>query len=206
MQFFSSFSQHFFLLDSFDFHLDSTRIFQVHDMTINFSFFFTICLLRATMHAIDGPPGWSTTSYERIVLKEVVFWFKVVKIISVQKGLWLKSILEKWAILFNVPQGINQGDFRVSRSWDFVLLIEKVWQVWNCSKSWCIPNYQLSVSFKTHHFFAWFPKNSREFANQESYDQLLEKVWSNGLFDFFKIVPFGAPRFSKDSKVEESVY
>ena len=81
------------------------------------------------------------------------------------------------------------------------------WQAWSCSKSWCIPNYQLSDSFKNSSFFvSWFSKNSREFANQKSYGQLPEKAWSNGLFDFFKIVPLGAPRFSKDFKVEESVY
>ena len=75
------------------------------------------------------------------------------------------------------------------------------------SKSWCVPNYQISVFFKNSSFFVvWFPKNSNEFANQESYGQLPEKAWSNGLFDFFKIVPLGAPRFSKDFKVEESVY
>ena len=33
--------------------------------------------------------------------------------------------------LIDMPQDINQGDFRVSRSWDFVLLMEKVWKVWN---------------------------------------------------------------------------
>ena len=52
----------------------------------------------------------------------------------------------------DVPQGISQDDLSVSRSWDFVLFIENVWQAWNCSKSWCIPNYQLSVSFKNSSF------------------------------------------------------
>ena len=68
-----------------------------------------------------------------------------------------------------------------------------------------ITNYQF---YKNSSFFvAWSPKNLRNrFLNQEFYGQLPEKAWSNGLFDFFKIVPFGAPGFSKDSKVEESVY
>ena len=34
-------------------------------------------------------------------------------------------------------------DFR-----DLFLLIEKVWQVWNCSKSWCVPSYQILVFSK----------------------------------------------------------
>ena len=70
---FSSFSQHFFFASWFLFRLN--RIFQVHDMTINFSFvlffFFilTICLLRATMLAIDGLPSRSISSHVRIILK-----------------------------------------------------------------------------------------------------------------------------------------
>ena len=45
-------------------------------------------------------------------------------------------------------------------------------------------------------FVAWFSKNSRKrFLNQELHGQLPEKAWSNGLFNFFKIVPFEAPRF-----------
>ena len=70
------------------------------------------------------------------------------------------------------------------------------WQVWSCSKSWCIPNYQLSVSFKNSSFFvAWFPKNSRnKFLNQEFYGQMPEQAWSNGLFNFSKIVLLRAPR------------
>ena len=69
---FSSFSQHF-LASWFLFR--NNQIFQVHDMTINFSFvlffFFilVICLLWAMMHAIHGPPGWNISSHMRIVLK-----------------------------------------------------------------------------------------------------------------------------------------
>ena len=123
------------------------------------------------------------------------------------------------------------------------MLIEKVWQVWNCSKSWCIPNYQISVFSKTRHFLlpdfrriwervselgilgliAWvgnsskswcipnyqisvYFKNSsffcclifeefeKEFLNQGFYGQIPEQAWSNGFFDFSKIVPLGAPR------------
>ena len=70
------------------------------------------------------------------------------------------------------------------------------WQAWSCSKSWCIPNYQLSVSFKNSTFFvAWFSKNSKnKFLNQEFYGQMPKQAWLNGLFNFSKIVPFGAPR------------
>ena len=49
------------------------------------------------------------------------FGLKVfILILSTKRESWLKSISEKWAILVNVPQGINQGDFKISRSWGFV--------------------------------------------------------------------------------------
>ena len=71
------------------------------------------------------------------------------------------------------------------------------WQAWSCSKSWCIPNYQLSISFKNSSFFvAWFPKNSRnKFLNQEFYSQLPEQAWSKCLFDFSKSCPLGHQGF-----------
>ena len=76
------------------------------------------------------------------------------------------------------------------------LVIEKVWQVWSYSKSWCIPNYQLSVSFKNSSFFCCliFEEFEKKFLNQEFYGQLPEQTWLKGSFDFSKIVPFEAPR------------
>ena len=55
------------------------RIFQVHDMTINFSFvflffvFFVVCLLRATTHIIDDLLDWSISSHMRTVLRGLAF-------------------------------------------------------------------------------------------------------------------------------------
>ena len=76
------------------------------------------------------------------------------------------------------------------------------WQAWSCSKSWCIPNYQLSVSFKNSSFFvAWFSKNSRnKFLNQEFYGRLPEQAWSKCLFDFSKSCPSGHRDFQKIPK------
>ena len=55
--------------------------------------------------------------------------------------------------------------------------------------------------YKNSSFFvAWFPKNSREFANQESYGQLPEKAWSKGLFDFSKSCPSGHQSFQQIPK------
>ena len=73
------------------------------------------------------------------------------------------------------------------------------WQAWSYSKSWCIPNYQLSISFKNSSFFvAWFSKDSRnKFLNQEFYGQFPEQAWSNGLFDFSRSCPLGHHVFFK---------
>ena len=64
-----------------------------------------------------------------------------------KERIWLKKFSKNGQFLVYVPRDINQGDFRVSLSWDFILLVEKVRQVWNYSKSWFIPNYQISVFF-----------------------------------------------------------
>ena len=85
--------------------------------------------------------------------KGLTFWSKVVYVIFVRREDYsLKVFLRNGQFPIDVPQGISQDDLNVSRSWDLVLLIENVWQVWNYSKSWCIPNYQLSVPIKIHHF------------------------------------------------------
>ena len=69
-----------------------------------------------------------------------------------KRGLWLKSISEKWAILVNVPQGVNQGDFKISRSWDFVWFkgfggLEAIASL----DAYQITKYQFPS--KIHHFF-----------------------------------------------------
>ena len=68
-----------------------------------------------------------------------------------KRGSWLKSISKKWVILVNVPQGINQGDFKISRSWDFVWFkgfggLEAVAGL----DAYQITKYQFPS--KTHHF------------------------------------------------------
>ena len=137
------------------------RIFQVHDMTINFffcslfsSFIHPICLLRATTHVAYGLPSWSIFSYVRIVFKDCLLI----------KGLFM-SFLSKERIMarkysrkmHNFGQRAPRHQSKWFRSIAILglvfLVIEKVWQVWSYGKSWCIPNYQLSVSFKNSSFF-----------------------------------------------------
>ena len=147
---FHHFFQHFFSLSWFLFRPD--RIFQVHDMTINFSFvlffihfsLFFISLLWAMSHVVDGLPAWNISSHMRTVLKGLAFSSRLL-VSFLSKGYGSKVFSKNGQFSIDVAQDINQGDF--------VLLMEKVWPAQCCSKSWCIPNYQLSVSFKTHHFF-----------------------------------------------------
>ena len=112
--FFIIFSTFFF---AFWFLFKFNQNFQVHDITWQSIFFFTICLLRATMHAIDGLPSWRISSHVRIVLKGLTFDRRVIYVISIQRRIMAQKLFSrKWTILINMPQGINQGDFRISRS------------------------------------------------------------------------------------------
>ena len=141
---FSSFSQHFFwLLDS---RLDLVEFFKCMIWHDNQFFFFSLFHAHNLSTSSNNACHRWPSKLKHHFSCEDCFGFLVQSCLyhyCQQKGLWLKSVFEKWAIFDLCAQYINQGDFGVSQSWDFVLLIEKVWQVWNCSKSWCIPNYQI---------------------------------------------------------------
>ena len=198
------FHHHFFELDSFDFCLNSIKFLKCmiwqsfFFVLLIFSFFLVlvVCLLRTTMYAIDGPPDWGITFLVIIVLKGVVFWLKGCSChFYPKKGLWLKSIFEKWAILVNVPQGTNRSDFGVSRLWDlWFWSLKGFWLDWNCSKFWRIPNIK---SYKnSFSFVAWFSKNSRKsFWIKNFIIHCLNRRDQRVHLVFFKIVPLGAPRF-----------
>ena len=65
-----------------------------------------------------------------------------------------RRVLEKWAIFGQRAPRHQSSWFQSITILRLVfLVIEKVWQVWICSKSWCIPNYQSWVSFKNLSFF-----------------------------------------------------
>ena len=154
----------------FRFMFGLKRISQVHNMTINFSFsfihsffffFFVNCLFWATSHVVDGFPAWNISSHVRIVLKWLVFGSLLLVSFLFRGKIWLKSILEKWAVFGQWALRYQSRWFQSVMILGLVFLfIEKVWQVW--SKSWCISNYQLLVFFKNSSFFVvWFSKNSR---------------------------------------------
>ena len=200
---FSSFFQHFFLI--LDFHLDSTQIFQVHDMTINFSF-----VLFCFFHSHDlSTPGndarhkWPSKLKHLFLCKDCFerVGFLVQSCLGhfcPKRGSWLQSILEKRAILINVPQGIDQSNFKISRSWDLVWFkgfggLEAVVS---------LDTYQITKHqffFKNSSFFVtWFMKNSRnKFLNQGFYGQLPEQAWSKCLFNFSKSCPRGTKVFKR---------
>ena len=76
-----------------------------------------------------------------------------------------------------MPQAINQGDFKISRSWDFVWFkrfggLEAVASL----DVYQITNYQFPL--KTHHFFCCliFEDFEKKFLNQEFYDQLTDQA------------------------------
>ena len=85
------FSVFFFELGFLDFCLDWSNFpsawYDNHFLFCSFFLFLVlmVCLFRATTHVIDDLPDWSITSYERIVLKRVGFWSKVVRTNSVQR-------------------------------------------------------------------------------------------------------------------------
>ena len=70
-----------------------------------------------------------------------------------KRGSWLKNISEKWVILVNMSQGINQRWFRGITVLGFCSAHGKRFGKFETvSKSWCTPNYQISVFSKTRHF------------------------------------------------------
>ena len=110
---------------------------------------------------------------ERVWLKSVLFVLvgnrvmvqRVVDTIFVSKrGLWLGGFLRNGLFSINVPQGINQSDFRVTRFWDLYFWSLKGFDRFKAVASldaYQIINYQFPS--KIHHFFvAWFLKNSRK--------------------------------------------
>ena len=127
-----------------------------------------------------------------------------------KRGLWLKSVIEKW-VIFGQHASRHQSK-----------MISKYHGLGTCvfghrgvltglklSKSWCIPNYQLSVFFKNSSFLLPnFGEFEKKFLNREFYGQMPEQEWSNGLFDFSKLCLLRHHVFfySNDSIVKKNVY
>ena len=207
---FSTFSQHFFSWFSFRFNQN----FQVHGVTINFSFvlffsFFilTICLLRATMPAIDGLPSWSISSHMRIVLKGWLFGPKLfISFLSKERIMAQKCFREMGNFWSTCPrhQFSEYHDLGILCFWSLKRFgkLEAVASL----DAYQITNYQFLS--KTHHFIAWF----RRIREEVSKSRIL---WPNAWVGvikwfiwFFKIVHLETPFFfySNDSIVKENIY
>ena len=61
----------------------------------------------------------------RLTRKGVAIQRIVDTIFVSKKGSWLEEFLKNGRFSVNVPQGINQGDFRVSRFWDLYFWLLK---------------------------------------------------------------------------------
>ena len=96
-----------------------------------------------------------------------------------------------------MPQGINRRWFQSIAVLGLAfLVIEGFWYAWSYSKSWCIPNYQLSVSFKNLSFFvAWSSKNSKKksFQVRDFMASCLNRQ-DQKIYLIFKSVPLSMPR------------
>ena len=115
---------------------------------------------------------------------------------------------KKWAILVNVPRGINQGDFRVSRFWDLYFWSLKGFGRFKAVAS--LDAYQITNSQFLQKIHLFVCLIFEEFERVSKSRILWSVAWAgmNKKFIrfFSKIVPLGAPGFSKDSKVAKSVY
>ena len=105
---------------------------------------------------------------------------RVVDTISISKR-WLRlgGFSRNGPFLINVPQGINQGDFRVSRFWDLYFWSLKGFGRFEAVASldaYQITNYQFPS--KAHHFLlSDFQRiREKEFLKKEFYSQLPEQA------------------------------
>ena len=201
MQFFIIFSTFFF--DSLDFHLDSTQNFQVHDMTINFSFilffFFIlmICLLWAMMHAIHGPSGWSISSHMRIILKGWPFGPRLfISFLSKERIVAQKCFREMGNFGPHAPR--HQAKM-TSRYHGLGTLFYSLKMFGRFEIVASLDAYQIinSISFKNSSFFvAWFFKNSRnKFVNQRTLWPIAWESVIKMFIRFFKLCPLGHQGF-----------
>ena len=128
------------------------------------------------------------------------FWSKGVHIISVQRKKYGWKVFSKnGQFLVNVPWGINQGDFRASRSWDLCFWSLKRFGRFEAVASldaYQITNYQFPS--KTHHFLLPDFRRIREEISKSGI--LWPIAWAGVIQRFillFKILPLGARSFFK---------
>ena len=209
MQFFHLFQNFWIWLSWFSFGLN--RIFQVHEMIINFFFFSRFVYSKQRCMQKMAFSVESIISNVGIVLEGLAFGSRLLVSFLSRGKIWLKSIPKKWAIFGQCALRHQSRWFQSVMILGLVfLVIEKVWQVWSCGKSWCIPNYQSLVSFKNSSFFLLL--DFWRIREEVSKSRILWPIAWAGVIKrfiwFFKLMPLGAPRslVQMVSKWKGSVY
>ena len=91
-------------------------------------FFFLNGPLWAMSHVVDGLPTWNISSHMRIILKGLAFGSRLLVSFLSRGKIWLKSILEKWAISGQCASRHQSRWFQSITILGLVLLvIERVW-------------------------------------------------------------------------------
>ena len=168
MQFFLT---HLFEFDFLDFCLDSLEFFKCMTWQSIFSLllFIHFFSLFWMVHSGQCHMLWMVVHLEASLLIWGSFWkgWLLVRGCSYhfcpEEKYGSKVFPKNGQFLVNVPWGINQGDFRVSRFWDLYFWSLKGFgrfKVVASLDAYQITNYQFPS--KTYHFsVAWFSKNSR---------------------------------------------
>ena len=122
-------------------------------------------------------------------------WFKglLIPFLLAREGYGSKSSREMGHFRSTCPKSLikvisEYHDFRDLYFWS----LKGFWQAWSCSKSWCIPNYQLSVLTKIYFFVCL---TSEEFERVSKLRALWPIAWAGVIkrfIGFFKIVSLGA--------------
>ena len=208
MQFFNHFFHIFFLEFGFlDSRLDLLEFFKCMTWQSFFLFIVLFIFSFSCSHGLSTPGNdvchrWPS-KLKRLFscedcFERLVFWSNVVYIIFVQKEDYGSKVFSKMDNFWSTcPKASIKDDFEVSRSWDLRFWsLREFWRAWSCNKSWCIPNYQLSVFFKNSSFFvAWFRRIQEEVFKSGI---LWPVAWAGMIkwfIRFFKIVPLRAPLF-----------
>ena len=99
-------------------------------------------------------------SYEDC-FERLVFWSEVVYIISVRREDYGSKVLSRnWYFWSTCPKASIKVISEYHNLRDLCFWSSKrFWQAWSCSKSWCIPNYQLLVPTKIYIFVCLISKN-----------------------------------------------
>ena len=124
-----------------------------------------------------------------------------------KKGSWLKSISEEWVILVNMSQDINQRWFQGIMVLGFCSAHGKGLAGLKLLAS--LDAYQITNYQFLQKLVIFCCLISEEFERVRKSGILWPIAWEGVIkwfVWFFKIVPLGAPRFSKDFEVEESFF